>query len=103
MGCNVQFDRIGHAEKYGNTKIARLVKPLVDSGHVRQIFFSHDNGPYFNNDYTGAKGTGQDWKITHSDYTVVTTGLVIAMKELGITDKQIQTMLVENPQRILAF
>ncbi|MFP6704281.1 MAG: twin-arginine translocation signal domain-containing protein [Planctomycetaceae bacterium] len=103
MGCNVQFDRIGHAEKYGNTKIARLVKPLVDSGHVRQIFFSHDNGPYFNNDYTGAKGTGQDWKITQSDYTVVTTGLVKAMKELGITDKQIQTMLVENPQRILAF
>ena len=32
-----------------------------------------------------------------------TTGLVKAMKELGITDKQIHTMLVENPQRVLAF
>ncbi len=103
MGCNVQFDRVGHAKDYGNKKVARQVKALVDSGHVKQIYFSHDNGPYFNDDYTGAKGTGKEWKITESDYTVVTTGLVKAMKELGITDKQIHTMLVENPQRVLAF
>ena len=103
MGCNVQFDRVGHAKDYGNKKVARQVKALVDSGHVKQVYFSHDNGPYFNDDYTGAKGTGQEWKITESDYTVVTTGLVKAMKELGITDKQIHTMLVENPQRVLAF
>ena len=103
MGCNVQFDRVGHAEKYGNKKIARQVKALVDSGHVKQVYFSHDNGPYFNDDYTGAKGTGKEWKITESDYTVVTTGLVQEMKKLGITDKHIHTMLEENPQRVLAF
>ena len=103
MGIGVQFDRVGHAKDYGNQKIARQVKALVDSGHAKQVYFSHDNGPYFNNDYTGAKGTGREWKITESDYTVVTTGLVKAMKKLGISDKQIQTMLVENPQRVLAF
>tara|TARA_B100000029_G_scaffold222535_1_gene220326 strand:- start:1440 stop:2585 length:1146 start_codon:yes stop_codon:yes gene_type:complete len=103
MGIGVQFDRVGHAKDYDNDKIARQVKALVDSGHVKQIYFSHDNGPYFNNDYTGAKGTGREWKITESDYTVVTTGLVAEMKKLGITDKQIHTMLVDNPQRVLAF
>ena len=103
MGCNVQFDRVGHAEKYGNKKIARQVKALVDSGHVKQVFFSHDNGPYFNNDYAGTKGSDSDWKITQSDYTVVTTGLVKAMKTQGISDSDIQTMLVSNPRRVLAF
>lgn len=103
LGCNVQFDRVGHAEKYGNDKIARQVKALVDSGHVKQVFFSHDNGPYFNNDYTGAKGTSGEWKVTESDYTVVTTGLVASMKKLGISDSDIQTMLMKNPQRVLAF
>ena len=28
---------------------------------------------------------------------MVTTGLVAAMKKLGITDKQVHTMLVEKP------
>jgi len=41
--------------------------------------------------------------VTESDYTVVTTGLVASMKKLGISDSNIQTMLMKNPQRVLAF
>ncbi|GIT28174.1 MAG: hypothetical protein Ct9H300mP1_02200 [Planctomycetaceae bacterium] len=103
MGCNVQFDRVGHAEKYGNKRSPGRSRPWSIRGHVKQVYFSHDKGPYFNDDYTGAKGTGKEWKITESDYTVVTPGRVSGDEKLGITDKQIHTMLVENPQRVFAF
>ena len=103
LGCHVQFDRVGHAEKYGNEKIARQIKRLIDAGHVRQVLLSHDNGPFFNNDYTGGKASRSDWKITESDYTVVTTGLVEAMQKLDVSKAEIRTMLVENPRRVLAF
>ncbi len=103
LGCNIQFDRVGHAEKYANEKIARQIKRLVETGHVKQILLSHDHVPYFYSDYTAGKKTPQGWEAHESDFTVVTTGLVKALKADGLSKNDIHTIISENPRRVLAF
>lgn len=103
LGCYVQFDRVGHHENYANEKIARQVKLLVDAGFTKQIVFSHDHGPYFYEGYASSNRSKDGWKKTDSDFTVVTTELVKAMKQADVSETDIQTMLVENPKRVLAF
>ncbi len=103
LGCYVQFDRVGHHEKYANEKISRQIKLLVDAGFAKQILLSHDHGPYFYEDYANPKKSKSGWKKNDSDFTVVTTGLVKAMKAVDVSQAEIHTMLVENPKRVLAF
>ncbi len=103
LGCYVQFDRVGHFEKYGNEKIARQIKSLIDAGFKKQVLLSHDHAPYFYEGYTQQQKPAQAWKTLESDYTVVTTGLVEAMLKQGVSKTDINTMLVENPKRVLAF
>jgi phosphotriesterase-related protein len=103
LGCNIQFDRVGHAEKYGNDKLARQIRELVDAGHVSRILVAHDHVPYFYEPYTEQKKSTDGWKFNNSDFTVCTTGLVESLTKAGVSDAQIQTILVDNPQRVLAF
>lgn len=103
LGCNIQFDRVGHAEKYGNDKLARQIRSLIDAGHVSRILVAHDHVPYFYEPYTQPKKSADAWKFNKSDFTVCTTGLVEALKEESVSDAHIQAILVDNPRRVLAF
>lgn len=103
LGCNIQFDRVGHAEKYANDKLARQIRALIDAGHLSRIFVAHDHVPYFYEPYTEPKRSTDGWKFNNSDFTVCTTGLVDALKKQGVSKAQIQTILVGNPRRVLAF
>jgi len=103
LGCRVQFDRVGLSGSYAVEKIARQVKSLVDAGFVKQVLAGHDLVPYFYDDYTAHAKTGQGWKVEECDFTIVPTRFAAALREAGVSDRDIHAILVENPRRVLAF
>lgn len=103
LGCNVQFDRVGLSGSYSAEKIARQIKHLVDAGHVRQILVGHDLVPYFYEDYTAEKKSIEGWKPEHCDFTIITTKLTKALADLGVSQQDVKSILVDNPRRVLAF
>lgn len=102
LGCYVQFDRVGHKE-YGIEKQGRQIAHLIEAGFVKQVLVSHDHVPYFFPHFADETKRPEDWKAAEPDYTVVTTKLVAALKQLGTTPADIRTLLLENPRRVLAF
>ena len=102
LGCYVQFDRVGHGN-YTCKSQAQQIQKLVEAGYIKQILISHDHAPFVCSDFTAPKKSEANWKELEADYTVVTTELLRELKALGINNNDISTMLVDNPQRMLAF
>lgn len=102
LGCYVQFDRVGHA-KYPCDKIARQVQRLVAGGHAERVLVGHDHVPYLYTKYAQAEKPAEGFEEKEADFTIVTTQLPAALREAGISDDAIRTILVENPRRVLAF
>jgi phosphotriesterase-related protein len=91
-GAYVQIDHIGFREFQQDTQRARNVAQLIDQGFLSQILLSMDICFNSHLKYYGGKG-----------YDYLLTRFVPLLKEAGVTDSQIQTMLVENPRRVLAY
>lgn len=102
LGCYVQFDRVDH-EKYEIDKQARQITKLIEAGFVKQVLTSHDHAPYYCPTYAKEDKTATDWKALNPDYTTVTTKLVASLRRLGVSKSEIRTIMLENPQRVLAF
>ena len=82
---------------------ARQIKQLIAAGFGKQILVSHDHSPFYYPKFSVAEKRAADWKQLEPDYTTVTTKLVAALKELDVTPAEIRGILIENPQRALAF
>ena len=102
LGCYLQFDRVG-SENYDFAKQARQIKFLVSKGFLRRIVVSHDHVPYFYGNYMKVVKEIDGWREGDPDYTLVSTKLVAFLRKLDMSDSNIRTILVENPQRCLAF
>ena len=102
LGCYVQFDRVG-SENYGVDKQSRQIVKLIEAGFVKQVLVSHDHVPYYFPNFTAKEKFARDWKELDPDYTTVTTKLVESLRKLGASNADIRTILVANPQRVLAF
>jgi phosphotriesterase-related protein len=102
LGCYVQFDRVDHKE-YSIDSQARLIKQLLDAGFIKQVLVSHDHAPFYYPEFTAAKKSPEAWKGLDPDYTTITTKLVAALKKLDVSASDLRTILMENPQRVLAF
>jgi len=102
LGCYLQFDRVG-AGNYDCDKQARLIQNLVAGGFEQQILVSHDHVPYFYRAFSAETKDSQGWRENQADFTIVTTKLAASLEQLGVSQGQIRTILVENPQRVLAF
>lgn len=102
LGCYVQFDRVDHKE-YPVESQAKLIKQLIDAGFVRQILVSHDHAPFYCPEFSKAAKPAEAWKALDPDYTTITTKLAAALKRLEVSGAELRTILVENPQRVLAF
>ena len=98
-GANVSFDRIGMvAAFYEDEHWLAVVGNAIKKGYVDQIMLSHD-AAVFAHGYEAASGDDV-W----DDYTYVYTQFVPKLQEAhGVTDSQVETMFVSNPQRVLAF
>ena len=98
-GCYIAFDMLGF-EVYepllnkfkGKLEPVETIKALIDEGYLKNILISQDicvQGLYIKN---GGYG-----------YAHILNTIVPQLKAGGLTDEQINTIIVENPKRILSF
>ncbi len=100
-GCYVAFDNLG-TEVYkpdrdsyyskGKLEPARTIKELIDKGFLKNILISQDL--YVQACYLKNGGYG---------YAHILKNIVPQFRTCGLTDEQINTIIVENPKRMLSF
>jgi len=95
-GFFIGFDRTGLRDVKAEDCIIELVK----KGYANRVLLSHDAiGVWLGRPFTwpaAMKTLEETWYPTY-----IHKKLVPKMKEAGVTDEQITTMLVENPRRLL--
>jgi phosphotriesterase-related protein len=93
-GVLVQVDHVGRAggAMIDDHQRARNVAELVRAGHVRQVTLSMDICANSQMHVRGGHG-----------YDHLLRAFVPLLREQGIAEGDIATMLVENPRRVLAF
>ena len=98
-GANVSFDRIGMVGAfYEDGHWLDVVGNAIKKGYIDQIMLSHD-AAVFAHGYEAASGDD-----VFDDYTYVYSKFVPKLQKAhGVTDSQVETMFVTNPQRVLAF
>jgi len=91
-GCWVEYDKVG---KLDTARHVKLIKDFIDAGFIDRLLLSHDAGWYM----VGEKDGGE--KIR--GYTSISDELVPALIRAGITQKQINTIMIENPAKVLTI
>jgi phosphotriesterase-related protein len=100
-GVSLGFDRLGLAPLYNvpdNVSVQNIAT-LCQEGYASKIMLSHDTVNY----WVGRPITVPDpimkmladWRVDH-----VSKDIIPALKAKGVTDDQINTMMVENPKNL---
>lgn len=92
-GAYLGFDRVGMEGRTTDDIKIGVVVALVAMGFEKQIVLSHDHA---------ACTHGFNFEIPHGGkrrHTYLHQEFIPRMKAAGITDRTVQTMLVENPRR----
>jgi predicted metal-dependent phosphotriesterase family hydrolase len=89
-GAWVEFDTIRGTFEFETQRQLRQLKLLVDEGFIDQLLLSQDL--CINRHFTayGAKG-----------YAFLITEFAQRMRDAGLTQEQVDTLLIENPRRML--
>ena len=89
-GAYVQFDTVRGLNQYENELHVRLCLELIGRGFLDRLLLAQDNCFLSHLIAYGGKG-----------YAFVPTTFVALLKEAGLSDEQVRTILVENPRRLL--
>lgn len=89
-GAFLTFDRMGITNEYERQRNVRLIHELLDAGFVKHVMLSQD--VCYKSDLVAYGGLG---------YAFVPRGFADILREAGVTDEQLQQMLVDNPRRAL--
>jgi phosphotriesterase-related protein len=101
QGVNIAFDRFG-IELFlpDKTRIATLIG-LLGVGYEERIMLSHDYIACSSG--RGGKLPEEGFRqIANWSYVNVFRNIIPALKEAGVTDAQINTMMIGNPRRLLS-
>ena len=95
-GVYIQFDTLGRQptvrRSVNDTDVAHGIVSLIEAGHVDRILLSQDVCTKAQLKAYG--GTG---------FSFIQEQFIPYLKQLGVTDAQLQTIMVENPKRVLTF
>jgi phosphotriesterase-related protein len=97
-GVYIQFDSLGRTPRINDptsvsdTEVAKGIVDLIKAGYLERILMSQDVCTKIQLKSYGGSG-----------YSYVLERFVPYLKRLGVTEAQIDTILVENPKRILTF
>jgi phosphotriesterase-related protein len=102
-GCFIEFDTFGHLfppfllDKSvmsfpGESQRIDAIKQLIGEGYVEHILLSHDT--FLKVLLTSYGGFG---------YAHILRNIIPVMLRQGISEKQVHTMIIDNPGRLLAF
>lgn len=89
-GVNVGFDTIGKINYFKDTDRAEFLKVLCDEGFANQIVLSLDLTRKSHLKYKGGIG-----------YAYLVDTFLPMLREVGVSENNIEKMLVQNPDRIL--
>lgn len=92
MGAFVEIDHIGFSEFQKDEQRAQNIKDLVDQGFLNQILLSMD--VCFNSHLRWFGGKGYDYLLTR---------FVPMLRKVGLSDEEVQTIVVENPRRAFPY
>ncbi|MBI2912175.1 MAG: phosphotriesterase [Chloroflexi bacterium] len=90
-GVCVSFDRLGRNGATDDQR-AQQIKALVDAGHAQQVVVS-----------CGSVAYPIAWPPSPQSLPYLLEGFVPQLRAAGLSEAAIQTILVENPRRLLAF
>lgn len=90
-GCFIAFDTVGKLKYESDENRALHLLALVESGHLGQILLSQDITRKSHLQKNGGIG-----------YSYLLTEFVPLLREHGLTEAEINTILVENPKKFLA-
>jgi predicted metal-dependent phosphotriesterase family hydrolase len=90
-GCFIQFDVIGKPHWLLDSTRAEIIAALIKRGYGDHLLISHDRNRDHEMRYGGNTG-----------YCHIFEVFIPLLQEQGVTDEQIQTMMVANPARALA-
>jgi phosphotriesterase-related protein len=96
-GSVLGMDRFGVDAYCSTEKRVETVARLCESGWANNMVLSHDAGchmDWFDDDFL--RQVQPNWHFLH-----ISTDVLPAMRARGVSDDQINTMLVANPRRIL--
>jgi predicted metal-dependent phosphotriesterase family hydrolase len=94
LGAFLGFDQIGKNKYWPDAERVLLIKDLIAAGHVNQILLSGD---------TARKSAWHVHNPRTDGLAYLLLNFVPAMREAGVNENHIQSMLVGNPARFLAF
>jgi predicted metal-dependent phosphotriesterase family hydrolase len=93
-GATVEFDFLGMsftpAERHGEGRTVDLLRELLSRGHADRILLSQD--VCHDSQLTRYEGNG---------YTYLTRSFLPRLREAGVSEAEIETMIVANPRRLL--
>jgi phosphotriesterase-related protein len=90
-GAYVEFDRIQGKAEYDTVRRVGLVLEMVQRGYLHHVLLSQDICEKSSLQVYGGKG-----------YSYVVTGFVARLLEAGLSEEQVQIILVENPKAALS-
>ena len=95
QGVNVGIDAIGYGERDGfigfwEHEKAELAKTFIEWGHIDQITVSLDMTRKYHLKKYGGHG-----------FAFLMDGFAPQLREVGLTDEQVDHILIQNPKRIL--
>jgi predicted metal-dependent phosphotriesterase family hydrolase len=89
-GAFLTFDRMGITNEWERQRNVRLIRELLEAGHVKHVMLSQD--VCYKSDLVAYGGLG---------YAFVPGQFSDILREAGVTDEQLHQMMVENPRRAL--
>lgn len=98
-GANISFDRIGEPAFGADEHWIGLIQNAIARGYLMQIMMSHDSGVLVHG-YNEIINPGVD--IT-GDFTYLARVFIPKLQQAGVSEAQLNVMLQDNPQRVLAF
>jgi len=98
-GVYIAFDRLGIDIMFPDTLRKACIIGLVGIGYADRIMLSHDYSPYWLGRSSEmpeiAKALMANWSYSH-----VFKDIVPALREAGVSDQKIDSMMVDNPRRL---
>jgi phosphotriesterase-related protein len=113
-GTFVGIDRVGLEILAPDARRADHVAALVEEGYTRQVCLSQDHicaltalrsSYWVPPEHRGARAERKrelDWQVTDRPYTYVATEFADMLRARGVSDRDLETIFVDNPRRLLA-
>jgi phosphotriesterase-related protein len=105
-GANLQIDHIGIPWRHDSVEefdelLARTVADLVQAGYLDHLVFSYDR--FFTHSHGPVEDLDPVLLNEHVDLNYLYDSFAPRLASYGFGDKELTTVLVDNPRRLLAF